>query len=167
MMSAMAEPNAFQWERVMDRYLSMSDPKALANHMRVERWTHDEFPLPGQLFIDIVESLYRNDEFMKGKLSLGSRTIGPGDLRAPLVIVADPRSRVVPLEAMAAFHEAAASQKKLLLRYEGDIGVNLQHVGVLAGRNAHARIWPAIFDWLSASGQDDTQPGLTEAAAAR
>jgi polyhydroxyalkanoate synthase len=65
-MSAMAEPQAFQWERWADRWLSMADPKALATHMQVERWTHDEFALPGRLFGDIVESLYRRDEFMQG-----------------------------------------------------------------------------------------------------
>jgi hypothetical protein len=35
-----------------------------------------------------------------------------------------------------------------MLNYDGDVGVNLQHVGVLVGKNAHAKIWPAIFDWL-------------------
>jgi polyhydroxyalkanoate synthase len=155
MMSAMAEPHAFQWERMMDRYLSMFDPKAMTTYMQVERWTHDEFPLPGRLFTDIVESLYRNDEFMQGKLAIGSRTIGPKDLRAPLASVVDPRSKVIPLQAVVPFNEAAASQNKLVLNYEGDVGVNLQHVGVLVGRNAHARIWPAIFDWLEAqAGQE-------------
>jgi polyhydroxyalkanoate synthase len=149
MMSAMAEPHAFQWERVMDRYLSLTDPKALANHMRVERWTHDEFPLPGRLFTDIVESLYRNDEFMRGKLTFGTRVIGPKDLKAPLVSVVDPRSKVIPSEAVRSFHEATGSHDKMVLEYDGDIGVNLQHVGVLVGRNAHARIWPSIFGWLA------------------
>ena len=150
MMSAMAEPHAFQWERVMDRWLSLADPQAMATHMRVERWTHDEFPLPGKLFIDIVESLYRRDEFMQGKLAIGARTIGPQSLTTPLVSVYDPRSKVIPPAAVVPFHDAAASPRKLLLRYEGDVGVNLQHVGVLVGRNAHAQIWPAIFDWLGA-----------------
>jgi polyhydroxyalkanoate synthase len=148
MMSAMAEPHAFQWERFLDRCLSMTDPQALATHMRVERWTHDEFPLPGTLFTQIVESLYRHDEFMGGTLTVGGRRVGPADLRAPLVSVLDPRSRLIPPEAMVPFHEAAGSGRKLLLHYEGDIGVNLQHVGVLVGRSAHARLWPAIFDWL-------------------
>lgn len=148
MMSAIAEPQAFQYERIMDRWLSLANPAALANHMRVERWTHDEFPLPGRLFTDIVEEIYRNDAFMQGRLDIGGRRIGPGDLRAPLACVADPRSKLIPLQAMAAFHDAAASERKLLLRYEGDVGVNLQHVGVLVGANAHARIWPALFDWL-------------------
>jgi polyhydroxyalkanoate synthase len=153
MMSAMAEPHAFQWERMMDRWLSLGDPQAMATHMRVERWTHDEFPLPGKLFTDIVESLYRRDEFMQGKLAIGARTIGPRQLSTPLVSVYDPRSKVIPPAAVVPFHEAAASPRKLLLRYDGDVGVNLQHVGVLVGRNAHAQIWPAILDWLEAPEQ--------------
>lgn len=148
MMSAIAEPHAFQWERIMDRTLSMFDPAALSTHMRVERWTHDEFPMPGRLFTDIVESLYRNDDFMQGRLVINGRSIGPQDLRAPLASVVDPRSKVIPLQAVVPFNQAAASTHKLVLEYEGDIGVNLQHVGVLVGRNAHARIWPAIFAWL-------------------
>lgn len=148
MMSAIAEPHAFQWERMMDRYLSFANPQLLATHMRVERWTHDEFALPGRLFTELVEQLYRNDEFMQGKLAIGAHRIGPQDLRAPLVSVIDPRSKVIPEAALRPFHEAAASERKLLLHYEGDIGVNLQHVGVLVGNSAHARIWPAIFDWL-------------------
>jgi polyhydroxyalkanoate synthase subunit PhaC len=148
MMSAMAEPHAFQVERIMDRWLSLGDARALATHMRVERWTHDEFALPGRLFIDIVESLYRNDELMRGTLAINGRNVGPQALRTPLVSVYDPRSKVIPPAAVLPFHEAAASPRKLLLTYEGDVGVNLQHVGVLVGRNAHARIWPAIFDWL-------------------
>jgi len=148
MMSAMAEPHAFQWERMMDRTLSMFDPKAMTTHMQVERWTHDEFPLPGRLFTDIVESLYRNDEFMQGKLNIGGRTIGPCDLRAPLASVVDPRSKVIPLQAVVPFNQAAASTHKLVLNYDGDVGVNLQHVGVLVGRNAHATLWPALFEWV-------------------
>jgi polyhydroxyalkanoate synthase len=154
MVSAMAEPQAFQWERMADRTLSLGNPQALATHMRVERWTHDEFALPGRLFSDIVESLYRRDELMAGRLAVGGRTIGPASLRAPLASVVDPRSRVIPWDAVVPFHEAAASAHKLLLRYGGDIGVNLQHVGVLVGASAHARIWPAIFDWLGALQSD-------------
>jgi polyhydroxyalkanoate synthase len=148
MMSAMAEPQAFGWERMTDRWLSLGNPQAMATHMRVERWTHDEFPLPGRLFTELVEDLYRNDAFMQGELEIGGRRIGPQDLRAPLVSVVDPRSKVIPEAALAPFHEAASSRRKCLLHYEGDVGVNLQHVGVLVGNSAHARIWPAIFDWL-------------------
>jgi len=147
----MAAPHAFQLERILDRFMCMTDPQALATHMRVERWTHDEFALPGRLFAEVVEHLYREDQFMCGTLTIGGRQIGPKDLRAPLLNVIDPRSAVIPPSSVVPFHEAAASPSKKLLHYEGDVGVNLQHVGVLVGKSAHARIWPAIFDWLEAA----------------
>jgi polyhydroxyalkanoate synthase len=156
--SAMAAPHAFQFERLLDRYLCMGNPEAMATHMRVERWTHDEFPLPGKLFTDVVESLYRHDRFMRGTLQVGEREIGPADLKAPLLTVVDPRSAVIPMHSVQPFFEATASKEKLMLNYDGDIGVNLQHVGVLIGKNAHTKIWPAIFDWL-----DEATPAKIDA----
>lgn len=148
LVSAMAAPHAFQTERVLDRVLSMGNPEAMAVHMRVERWTHDEFPLPGKLFTDVVESLYRHDELMRGTLAIGGRAVGPQMLRAPLFAVADPRSTVIPLHSMLPFYEAASSPAKRMLHYQGDIGVGLQHVGTLVGKSAHERMWPEIFEWL-------------------
>ncbi len=148
MMSAAASPQAFQWERALDRFASMSSPAAFSRHMQVERWTHDEFPLPGRLFTQIVESLYRNDELMRGTLEVGGREVGPQDLRAPLLCAVDPRSDVIPPHSVLPFHEAAGSIRKKVLHYQGDVGVNLQHVGVLVGESAHKSIWPSIFDWL-------------------
>ena len=47
-----------------------------------------------------------------------------------------PRSAVIPPSSVVPVHEAAASPDKLLLEYGGDVGVALQHVGVLVGRTA-------------------------------
>jgi polyhydroxyalkanoate synthase subunit PhaC len=152
--SAMAAPHAFQLERLLDRYLCMGNPEAMATHMRVERWTHDEFPLPGKLFTAVVEALYRHDRFMRGTLKVGDREIGPADLQAPLLTVVDPRSAVIPMHSVLPFYEASASKNKLMINYDGDVGVNLQHVGVLVGKNAHAKIWPAIFDWMERTVED-------------
>lgn len=150
--SAAAAPEAFRWERHLDFFRSLGDREAWATYMRVERWTHDEFALPGRLFAEVVEQLYRRNELMQGSLSLGGRDIGPKQLTAPLVSVFDPRSRVIPAQAVTPFHEAAASEAKLLLQYEGDVGVAIQHVGVLVGRSAHQRLWPAMFHWLDSHG---------------
>lgn len=146
--SAAAAPHAFQLERFLDRCLCSGDPQAFKTHMRVERWTCDEFPLPGRLFHEIVEQLYRNDLFMQGTLPVGTRTIGPSDLKAALLCVVDPRSRVIPPESVVPFHNASASRSRELLYYEGDTGVAIQHVGVLVGRSAHKQLWPRIFEWI-------------------
>jgi hypothetical protein len=61
--------------------ISISNLKTLDTYMRVERWTRDEFALP-QLFTDIVEVSYREDQLMQGRRLIDERQIGPQDLRA-------------------------------------------------------------------------------------
>jgi polyhydroxyalkanoate synthase len=149
--STLADPVAFQVARYADLVLSVGDPALLATHLRVARWTLDEFPLPGHLFNDVVERLYRRDEFMTGTLSLTGGRVGPADLTAPLLTVLNPYSRVIPPESIVPFHQAAGGSRKQLIRYRGDRGVALQHVGMLVGRNAHQFLWPVILDWLAAA----------------
>jgi polyhydroxyalkanoate synthase len=144
-------PWSFQLERYLDRVRSLTDPTALATHLRVERWTLDEFALPGRLYQDMVEKLYRRDEFMAGTLEVNGARVGPASLTAPMVNVLDPRSVVVPPRSILLFHSAAASRDKRVLHYRRDVGVALQHVGVLVGRGAHRELWPQLLDWMQSA----------------
>ena len=117
-------------------------------HLRVQRWILDEFALPGRLFADIVEALYRDDQLMRGELVVAGRRVGPDALVVPLLNVIDPGSTAIPRSAIEPFHHAGASRHKALLEYHGDRGVGLQHVGVLVGQRAHAMLWPQIIDWI-------------------
>jgi polyhydroxyalkanoate synthase len=145
-----ATPSAFAWDRWMDRMLSLSfpDPQAMLTYVRVERWTLDEFPLPQRLFEEVVESLYREDRFMQRTLEVGGSRVAPEMVSAPLLSVIDPRCTVVPPDATMPFYEAVTSADKKLLTYHGDVGVSIQHVGPLVGRNAHQRLWPEIISWI-------------------
>lgn len=148
--SFMASPGAFGKERWEDWFASLPDKDAVQSHMRVERWSFDELRLARQLVKDIVELLYRDDGFMRGTLTLDGARAAAEQVAAPLVTVVDERCPVVPPVAILPFHEAAASTDKQLLRYQGDTGVAIQHVGALVGRNAHQRLWLEIFGWIHA-----------------
>ena len=65
----------------------------------------------------------------------------------PVLAVVDPDSDVVPPSSVIPFLEALPDRNWTLLRYEGDTGIALRHVGVLAGRNAHRILWPEILAW--------------------
>jgi polyhydroxyalkanoate synthase subunit PhaC len=146
--STLAAPVTFQIERQADLVASLGDRRALETHLRVARWQLDEFPMPGSLFRDVLERLYRTDEFMRGRLVVGRRQVSPSDVRAPLLQVVNPASRVIPPTATLPFQSAAAGDPKHLLWYHGDRGVSLQHVGALVGRNAHRDLWPEIVGWV-------------------
>lgn len=148
--SAAAAPREFAAEPRLDLLRSLADPAALRTHLRVLRWASDEFRMPGALFRDVVERLYRDDALARGTLRIAGERVGPATLRAPLTTVFAPRSAVIPPGSVVPFHEAAAAPDKLLLEYGGDVGVALQHVGVLVGRTAHRDLWPPLLDRLGA-----------------
>ena len=146
--TAVADPVSTQVARYADLLLSLRDRDLLATHMRVERWALDEFALPGRLFQDVVERLYRRDEFASGELAVADRRVGPATLTTPMFTVVNPHSRMIPPESILPVHYASAAVSKRLLRYRGDAGVALQHVGVLVGRNAHRHLWPILLHWI-------------------
>ena len=161
-----AEPVTFGWDRMLDFAASLTEPEALRSHLLVERWTLDEFPLPGRLLADLAEHLARDDAFVRGTLIVGGRPAVPAQVTAPLLCVVDPRCRVVPPGAVLPFFEAAGSTDKTLLHYEGDVGVSLQQVGLLVGRHAHERLWPEITRWvrLRVAAEEAGHPHLDAAA---
>jgi polyhydroxyalkanoate synthase len=146
----MASPAAFGKERWTDWWHSLRHVEAMRTHMRVERWTLDELPLAGRLVEDIVRQLYGADALMAGTLRCGGKTASPGSVTAPLLVVAEANCAIAPPSAVLPFAERAASREKRVLWYGGDVGVAIQHVGALVGRNAHARLWPEILDWVHA-----------------
>jgi polyhydroxyalkanoate synthase len=117
-------------------------------HWRVRRWTLDETPVPRRLFEEVVEDLYRENRFATRRLRVKARLADPLALRAPVLAVRNRRSRIVPAEAIEAYRSRTGSEDVQILDYGGDIGVMLQHVGVLVGGNAHRYIWPRIVQWV-------------------
>jgi len=150
--SANAAPGVFGGERLLDAVLSAADPARLRTHLLVERWTLDELALPRRLVAELATQCVREDRFVRGALEIRGRIAAPSNLDAPLLCVMDDRCPLVPPAAMLPFIAAVASRDRTVLRYGGDVGVALQHVGPLVGRSAHAQLWPRILDWIERVG---------------
>jgi polyhydroxyalkanoate synthase len=143
-----AAPREFVLERYADSWVSAVHGQ-LRLHLQVLRWTLDECALPGRLVADVVEQLYRHDQFQRGELMIAGARVGPGTLSMPLLNVIDPLDEAIPASAIVPFHEAAPSRDKQLLEYRGEPGTALRHVGVLVGHAALTTTWPRIIDWMA------------------
>ncbi len=159
LLSAAAAPDAFVLQRWSDLGASAGDPLAAAVHARVERWALDELAMPGRLFEEVLERLYREDRLLAGTLEVGGRRVGLDRLRAPVLAVVNPPGRVVqPASVLDGLAAMPPDAQRRVLQYEGERGPALQHLGPLVGPAAHARLWPDILDWVAAcpiEGQDD------------
>jgi polyhydroxyalkanoate synthase len=150
-LSAMsAVPGAFVAEPWFD-WLVSSGNAAAADHLRVRRWTSDEMAMPGALFVDIVEGLYRDDRFARRALRVNGRRANPRLLaEIPTLVVVQSHSRVVPPASALDLFANMPMRDLHVLDYDREIGVALQHVGALVGRSAHRRLWPKILAWIEA-----------------
>jgi polyhydroxyalkanoate synthase len=145
--SALASPGAFVWSRLMDAAMSIADPHAMETHARVERWALDEVPLPGKLVHQIIEWLYRENRFCRGTLKIGEKVIGPSRLSVPTLAVVNTADDVAPSNSLKPFADAMAKNVRII-EYPGELGVCLQHLGILVGRHAQAHAWPEILSWV-------------------
>lgn len=147
-LSALASPETFVWSRLLDAILSTPDPRAWDLHVRVEQWALDEVPLPGPLVDQILRWFYRENRFCQGTLQLRGQTLGPSSLRRPVLAVVNSADEIAPLASIRPFVDALPERNARILEYPGEVGVGLQHLGVLIGRQAFARIWPEIISWV-------------------
>jgi polyhydroxyalkanoate synthase subunit PhaC len=147
-LSALASPQEFLWARYLDAVLTVGVPRAVELHARIERWALDEVPLSGKLAGQILQLLYREDRFCRGVLKVRDKVVGPSCLRVPTLAVVNRSDLVAPPNSITHFLNQLSSGSVHLIEYPGEVGVGLQHLAVLVGRQAHAEIWPAIMSWM-------------------
>ena len=155
--SALASPSTFIWSRLIDAAMSLTDHRAMEIHARIERWTLDEIALSGRLVHQIVEWLFRENRLCRGALKIGDSRLDPSALSVPTLAIVNTADDIAPLASVKPFVDAMPANKARVIEYPGEVGVCLQHLGILVGREARTKVWPHIISWLnsqSGSGGD-------------
>jgi len=148
--SALASPDAFIWSRLTDAAFSLANGHALEIHAPVERWALDEVPLPGMVVHELVDWLYRENRFCRGELMIRGKRIGPQSVSVPTLAVVNATDDIAPYDSVAPFVDAMPTRDARIIKYQGELGVCLQHLGVLIGQEAYARVWPKVISWIGA-----------------
>ena len=146
--AALASPGTFIWSRVIDTASSITDRQTLEINARIERWALDEVPLPGKLVHQIIQSLYRENRFCRGTLKVSEMLVGPSSLAVPALAVVTMTDEVAPLASVKPCFDAMPATGVRIIQYPGEVGVGLQHLGILVGRQARAHVWPEIISWI-------------------
>ena len=47
------------------------------------------------------------------------------------------------------FADAMPAKSVRIIEYPGEVGVCLQHLAILVGREARMKVWPNIISWLN------------------
>ena len=133
---------------MIDTASSITDRQTLEINARIERWALDEVPLPGKLVHQIVQWLYRENRLCRGTLKVSEILVGPSSLSVPALAIVTTADEVAPLASVKPFIDAMPATGARIIQYPGEVGIGLQHLGILVGRQARAHVWPEIISWI-------------------
>jgi polyhydroxyalkanoate synthase len=115
----------------------------LRSNLRMGKWETDNIPFPGGVFRQMVNDFLRGNKLVKGEWVLGGKTVSLADLRVPLLHLLAQDDHITPYASSRDLVVMAGSRDKQELIVKGG------HVGLVAGRGAQTRMWPALEAWLA------------------
>ncbi|RTL22604.1 MAG: alpha/beta fold hydrolase [Burkholderiales bacterium] len=119
------------------------DDAFVEGHRRLDRWSRDVLPLPGALFRQLVQDLFRENRLACGELLVGGRRVDLRAIQRPVLHALAAHDHIVPHGASQPLVAAIGSRRKQEIVLKGG------HASLVAGGNAVKRLWPALDAWLA------------------
>lgn len=113
------------------------------SNLRMGKWESDNIPFPGGVFRQMVNDFLRGNQLVKGTWQIGGRRVSLASIRQPLLHLLAQDDHITPYASASDLVRLAGSRDKSEHVVKGG------HVGLVAGRGAQTRMWPALDAWLA------------------
>lgn len=124
------------WER-------LDDDRFVQEYLTMETWLNDNIPVPGAIYREFIKYLYQQNQLVKNRLRIGSRTVDLRQISCPLLNLVATRDDLVPCSQSEPLNELVASQDKQIIKLPAG------HIGLAMGSRAQRELWPAAVRWLA------------------
>jgi polyhydroxyalkanoate synthase subunit PhaC len=113
------------------------------SNLRMGKWESDNIPFPGGVFRQMVNDFLRANKLVKGEWVLGGQRVNLAQIKQPLLHLLAQDDHITPYASACDLIKLAGSRDKTEHIVKGG------HVGLVAGRGAETRMWPALDAWLA------------------
>jgi polyhydroxyalkanoate synthase len=138
-------------ENFIGTYLNLWDnidnPKVIESWHAMNTWVRDIISMPGGVYRQLINELYKENRLMEGTLSLRGERVDLSKLKAHVLNVIAEADHITPPCQSVGVMDRIGSQDKELFRVRGG------HIGIMAGSGAEKTTWPHIDHWLAARSQ--------------
>lgn len=135
----------------VDRY--MGDDLNLFNHiddgetarrvLQFQSWYHRYQPVPGRMYLEIVQKLFKENQLIKGELTILGRVVDLGNIKNPLVLIGGTTDDITPVpQVMEMKHYVRSERIEAFIFPAG-------HIGVFMGSKIIRDYWPEILSRIS------------------
>ena len=127
--------------RQIELLLNLDDPAHLARYQQFENWFKHTQDIPGAFYLWIVRHLFRDNELVRGSLTVGGRRVDLGQIDVPLHLLAGATDHITPPDQVFAIanHVSTAPSQ---------IGTDVTsggHLGLFMGHQALRQHWPPLL----------------------
>ena len=117
--------------------------EVVRSNLRMGKWETDNIPFPGGVFRQMVRDFLRGNRLMDGTWDIGGRRVDLSAIRAPFLHLLAQEDHITPYGSSRDLVKRVGSADRQELILKGG------HVGLVAGRGAELRMWPALEAWLA------------------
>jgi poly(3-hydroxybutyrate) depolymerase len=127
----------------LDLLRNIADPVFLERYRRFNRWYQFTQSLPGRLYLQVVNELFKGNSLVRGSLQILGQRVDLSRIDHPLYLIAGSKDDITPQAQLFAISEHASSAS--VEKHIAAAG----HIGVFMGAKVIREIWSGIFQRLS------------------
>jgi polyhydroxyalkanoate synthase subunit PhaC len=118
-------------------------PEVVQSFLRMGKWEADNLPFPGGVFKQLVHDFLRGNKLVNGPWIVGGQKVSLRNIKQPFIHILAQEDHITPYASAHPLLGMVGSADKQELVIKGG------HVGLVAGRGAQTRMWPALDAWLA------------------
>ncbi len=136
------------WQKYIDLYKYVQGPhndkEALERFMAFEIWYENTLKLPGRWYRQVIEELFKNNNFLKGKFKALGKLVKPEAITCPVYLLGGERDDItLPVQVLEAANHIGTPKDKI-----GQGIAKAGHIGLFMSRSVLKSNWKDIAEWL-------------------
>lgn len=139
-------PEQHYMQHHIDLYEHIDDPAYLKKEETFESWYENPIDLPGRWYLQVINQLFKENRFAKGKFIGLGRRLDLKDITCPTYLLAGAADDITTPEQVLGAVKYLGTPKELLRQQTVPGG----HIGLFMGARNLKECWPGIAAWIAA-----------------
>ena len=138
----MRNPTKYLFDRYLKFFSKLHDEQYVNNFIALQRWLSDTAPIPGSLYLKIINDCYKKNLLVTNTKQFDDDSIDLSKITVPLLTIVAEDDDLVSPESTLAVASYVSSKDKLSLTIPGD------HISLCVSSMAHKKLWPEAAKWI-------------------